>query len=932
MHVRQGLRAVWPIIATIIVGLALPWTALAQQPPDPAAFADLHQRYLQAPDAEQIIETGEQILALEPSVKDWSLSLTREALKADVHAALGQAYINRAAGVRADNIEKAIANLEAVLAVADRQAAPDHWAAAHNDTGVAYLSRVRGERADNQEKALSHFEAALEVFTRDSHADVWGPLQSNIAGVYLVRVHGERNANIERAIGHLEGVLSVLTREGSPRAWGMAKSSLGHAYRMRAVGDAAENVEAAIAQFEDAVQVFTRETAPFQWAQIQLSLAITREERKRGDAAENVADALRHLREAQTVFTREAWPVQWAAAQIKTGDLYANQRTGDVAGSRRNAIAAYQSALTVQTKDADPRAHFDLARTLAQTLVEDGDCAAAGPHFASARDAFTVLFGQGLDDADTRQLVAHAGPMFAEAAHCAAALGNVADAVQLASESRARLLGASLKLQSLALSPEQHRRLEDLRGAVRAQQSAVDAAQGADRDAALRRLIATREALLALIALGSPNGAVAEPAVAQAREAVGSDTVLLMPIVTHYGGKILVFAGAQQTWRIVDVPRMTLAGVTELLTRKPGASEPGWIEAYFANYFEEDAERRQRWPQWLDAVDGIGAQLWSLFGDEMAQAFKAQGIKPGARLIVMPAGRLGILPLGLAQNPRNKRRLIDDFDIASTPSLEALVSAHRAIKDAPKPSLAAVINPTGDLPGTEKEGEIVASHFAAPSRAVLVGDAASVDDVLAAMKGKTYWHFASHGTFNWQDVPSSGLIMRGHERLSVSRLADAKDLGRPRLVVLSACETGLSDINTRNPDEFVGLPNSFAALGAVGILGTLWPVSDSATALLIAKFYDLHLGKGLPPPTALRQAQLWLRDASKAAIEAYAETAVTAGRLERRHLAEIAQDMDPAARANRMGGVVPAVAAPVAAEPKPYAHPYYWGGFVYTGL
>ena len=105
--------------------------------------------------------------------------------------------------------------------------------------------------------------------------------------------------------------------------------------------------------------------------------------------------------------------------------------------------------------------------------------------------------------------------------------------------------------------------------------------------------------------------------------------------------------------------------------------------------------------------------------------------------------------------------------------------------------------------------------------------------------------------------------MHGPQRLSVGRLLETDGLGRPRLVVLSACETGLYDID-RNPDEFIGLPGTFTALGAAGVLGTLWPVNDTATALLIAKFYDLHMGGRLAPPTALRQAQLWLRQATNA--------------------------------------------------------------------
>jgi hypothetical protein len=51
--------------------------------------------------------------------------------------------------------------------------------------------------------------------------------------------------------------------------------------------------------------------------------------------------------------------------------------------------------------------------------------------------------------------------------------------------------------------------------------------------------------------------------------------------------------------------------------------------------------------------------------------------------------------------------------------------------------------------------------------------------------------------------------------LTVGRLFDTDDLGRPRLVVLSACETGPHDID-HNPDEFVGQPGAFAALGAAG--------------------------------------------------------------------------------------------------------------------
>jgi CHAT domain-containing protein len=174
-----------------------------------------------------------------------------------------------------------------------------------------------------------------------------------------------------------------------------------------------------------------------------------------------------------------------------------------------------------------------------------------------------------------------------------------------------------------------------------------------------------------------------------------------------------------------------------------------------------------------------------------------------------------------------------------------------------------IVNPTEDLAGTEEEGKLVASYFAGKESLVLERAAATPDAVLAALKGKTHWHFASHGTFSWEDARQSALLMHDQARLSIGRLLDADGLGRPRLVVLSACETGLYDID-RNPDEFIGLPGTFTALGAAGVLGTLWPVSDAATALLMAKFYELHMGSKLAPPAALRQAQSWLRQATNA--------------------------------------------------------------------
>jgi CHAT domain-containing protein len=280
------------------------------------------------------------------------------------------------------------------------------------------------------------------------------------------------------------------------------------------------------------------------------------------------------------------------------------------------------------------------------------------------------------------------------------------------------------------------------------------------------------------------------------------------------------------------------------------------------------------------------------------------------------------------------------------PSLEALTAAREwIVKAVPAASLGLIVNPTSDLPGAEKEGKVVASHFPAAARVVKERGEATPSAVLAALKGKSYWHFATHGTFSWEDARKSGLYMSGPEVLTVGKLLETDGLGRPRLVVLSACETGLYDINS-NPDEFIGLPGTFTALGAAGVLGTLWPVNDAATALLIARFYELHLGEKLAPPTALRRAQIWLRQATNAELQAYARGAARQGRLEARHLSELEVDLseDGLKRSRNATAIqwlepteaeraAPGKPTPAAKRlARPYTHPYFWAGFIYTGL
>ncbi|GDY85615.1 hypothetical protein SAVCW2_48140 [Streptomyces avermitilis] len=76
-------------------------------------------------------------------------------------------------------------------------------------------------------------------------------------------------------------------------------------------------------------------------------------------------------------------------------------------------------------------------------------------------------------------------------------------------------------------------------------------------------------------------------------------------------------------------------------------------------------------------------------------------------------------------------------------------------------------------------------------------------------------------------------------------------------MLLAACR---SHVSGRGHNEAYTLATAFLVSGARSVIGSLWPVPDDATSVLMYLTHHYLRTGGEPPAKALRRAQLWMLD------------------------------------------------------------------------
>lgn len=237
------------------------------------------------------------------------------------------------------------------------------------------------------------------------------------------------------------------------------------------------------------------------------------------------------------------------------------------------------------------------------------------------------------------------------------------------------------------------------------------------------------------------------------------------------------------------------------------------------------------------------------------------------------------------------------------------------------------------LPGTAEEGRALGRLM--PDLTLLTG-AQATEAALKQLKGPRILHIATHGFFlpdqeqtrtpggtrglalGSAPLPGENPLLRsglalagantrqsvnGEDGVLTALEAAGLDLWGTKLVVLSACETGLGDLQVggggRVSDGVYGLRRALVLAGSETQVMSLWQVSDEATRdLMVAYYRRLQAGEGRTE--ALRQVQL-----------------------------EMIKSKRPETTASAQRGLASEIGQPTGTADR--SHPFYWASFIQSG-
>jgi len=781
--------------------------------------------------------------ALSEAVRLWSGLFGHpdlpESLRLDVTNSLAGAYLRRYQEFGGATDLDAVVTLARTL-VADPALETADKVRFLSNYGSSLMARyeARGLIAD-LEDAIQAFRRAAESMSTVSPEDqreVLANVGSALARRYE-RTH--EDADLAAALDPLEQAFAAT--DVADHRWIEYAGTIGELSRLAGRIDRAVELQR---------QVVARAAASSQhrtWALRNLGAALS----TRHEATGAASDLDKAIDAYQKALDRT--PAESRRRPSLLNDLALTRSRRDGPGDVDAAVAAWQEACCTDAL-ATAEVRLISARNWCQATARRQMWSAAAEAGLAAVAAIDELRGQQVGRAEKELWMSEATEIYALTAYALARLGDGRRAAVTLERGRAIQLA-----EALQTGPTRLRRLRE-----------AGHGEVVDRFLAL----SSHADDVAPSAITAPSsdvgGTLAERA--QARERVGLDLADAVAAIQALDGEFLAsptfedVAAAANRAPVAYLVATEVGGLGLVVTRRPTgnhAVEPVWLDGLtdqtllniVEDYMRAYDARGEDVRAWRAALDRTGRLLWDLV---MGPLLTTPAV--GKRLTIVAGGLLGMLPLHSAwtedlSSAGGRRYALDAALLTYAPNARS-VQANGSTDGDGAGSVVCVAG-AGDLAQAVAEAETVAHSF--PAGRVLRGNDASRDAVLAAMRVQPVIHFSCHGRATMDQPLASALILGDGTELTVEDVLRQPTIPT-RLAVLSACETAVVGIAL--PDEAIGLPAAFIQAGAAGVIGSLWPVSDDSTRLLMQRFYQHWRLEGMEPAEALRQAQRWLSTGS----------------------------------------------------------------------
>ncbi|NET06638.1 MAG: tetratricopeptide repeat protein [Symploca sp. SIO2B6] len=850
-----------------------------------------------------------QVLTREVFPQEWAITQNN----------LATAYRDRIRGDKADNLEHAIAFFQAALQVRTREAFPQDWAMTQHNLATAYRDRIRGDKADNLEHAIAFFQAALQVRTREAFPQDWAMTQHNLATAYRDRIRGDKADNLENAIAFFQAALQVRTREAFPQDWASTQNNLATAYFYRIRGDKADNLEDAIAAYQAALQVRTRETFPQDWASTQNNLATAYFYRIRGDKADNLENAIAAYQAALQVRTREAFPQEWASTQNNLATAYFYRIRGDKADNLENAIAAYQAALQVYTREAFPQNHAETLFNLGLAYQDAQQFTNAYHSFAEAIETVEflrgeIVLGSGVEE-HKQKLAEEWNKLYSGMVEVCLKLNYRDQAIEYIERSKTRNLIELFAKRDLypqaEIAEAARKQLQQLRQEIEEEQRRLKQ----EEEPNYTHINQLRQQYNQLY----PYQPIR---FAEIQNHLDEDSAIIEWYIFNDCFRALIIT-PQEEQESKGQPSVWTSSTQDYENLQNWAKD--YLQAYDATQSTEtEAEQEELKKQWETSIASRLQQLAEILHlNDILDSYIPETCK---QLILVPHLYLHLFPIHALEvrkrDSTDRICLLDYFPkgVRYLPSCQLLPRLQQQQRPVFK-NLFVIQNPTLDLYEQDLGAvSVIKKQFTdthilkedkAKKSAILCreenGDKITLSESL--LRANCLFFFC-HGYFNWASPLDSGLQL-ADENLTLADIITHFNLKNCRLVTLSACETGISELSIS--DEYISLPYGFLLAGSTNVVSSLWAVNATATALLMIEFYQ-QLQQQNNIAVALKNAQCWLRDTTAQGFQDW---------LEQSQLNIVWK--------TQLGKYFQSIAAEEGETHQPFENPYYWAAFCAIG-